>query len=112
MDNKTTERVVEADTRLASTPCRKTTLMVPDLVLDDLDQRINAMESAGKGRIARGDVLAALLIEATRDAGELADLVERYRRMTAGEFNREVRGDNEGRVISLPSRRGAGRPPG
>lgn len=113
MDEQRTAKAVTADTRLASTPRRKSTLIVPDLLLADLDDRIAAMERAGKGRIARSDVIAALLVASTRDADALASLVERYRSMSAGEFRQAIAPDErDSRVIRLPSPRRAGRPGG
>lgn len=108
---------VAADDRLVTTPRRKSTLIVPELVLSALDQQIAEMEALGKGRIPRGDVVAALLVLESGTSADLAERVEVYRRITAAEHAHRIRRlsvprGTSNNLIPIPDRRAAGRPAG
>jgi hypothetical protein len=85
-------------------------VLVPVPVSERVEALTEALDRDGHGRVARKELVGALLFGATTDTGELAELLRRYR--TARVRDALVGDAPSGKVISFPQRAPGPRPRG
>lgn len=106
MDPKPPQIRVAGDTPIATSPIARATTELPRVVQDILDERIEAMQKAGHGRVSRSSVLAALIISAPDEPDALYEMIRKYRAATV----REVLPASPSGEVTLRAVRKAGRP--
>lgn len=83
-------------------------VLVPVPVSERVEALAEALDRGGYGRVARKELVGALLFAATANTAELADLLRQYR--TAKVRDAIVGGVPEGRVLRFPERAPGPRP--
>jgi hypothetical protein len=83
-------------------------VLVPLPISERLEALTEALDRAGHGRVARKELVGALLLAATQDTAELAELLRRYR--VAKVRNAVVGQVPPGRLITFPQRAPGPRP--
>lgn len=101
-------RKFDPQARLADQRECNLAVLVPVPVSERVDALAEALDRGGHGRVARKELVGALLFAATTDAAELAGVLRRYR--TAKVRDALVGDAPSGRVISFPQRAPGPRP--
>jgi hypothetical protein len=94
----------DLDARLVEQRERHLGVLVPIPLSERVDALAELLYDEGYGRVARKEVVAALLFAATEDAHELASLLAQYRRARVRDVLLGESTDLEN-VVSFPQRR-------